>query len=158
MTQKKHIERSIDAYKFKTSNFKTKHKYFEGELNPILISNFAQCNSKSHPPHPWASKVHDEIITISPVTMLVLIGKTETPRSRTQTLNECELLSGRTNPHLFIFPTHNGILIREVFLSEKLFYKLLKIEIYSKHVTRLSLPKPTTEFFLTETCCWICIT
>jgi hypothetical protein len=87
MTQKKHIERSIDAYKFKTSNFKTKHKYFEGELNPILISNFAQCNSKSHPPHPWASKVHDEIITISPVTMLVLIGKTETPRSRTQTLN-----------------------------------------------------------------------
>jgi hypothetical protein len=44
---------SIDAYKFKTSNFKTKHKYFEGELNPILVSNFAQCNSKSHPPHPY---------------------------------------------------------------------------------------------------------
>jgi hypothetical protein len=49
---KKIIDSSIDAYKFKTSNFKTKHKYFEGELNPILISNFAQHNSKSHPPHP----------------------------------------------------------------------------------------------------------
>jgi hypothetical protein len=133
------ITYQTDGNKFR-NNLSTHHwayvyegffsQIFWGELNPILISNFAQRNSKSHPPHPWASIVHDEIITISPATMLVPIVKIERPRSRTQTLNECELLSGRTNPHLFIFPMRNGILIMEVFLSEKLFYKLLKIEIY----------------------------
>jgi hypothetical protein len=79
---------------------------------------------------PCASKVHDEIITIAPVHMLVLIVETETTRLGTQSLNEHELLSGKTNPHLFIFPMHNGILIREDFLSEKLLCKLLKVEIY----------------------------
>ncbi len=38
-------------------------------------------------------------------------------------MDEHELLNGSTNPHLFIFPTCNGISIREVFLSEKLLCK-----------------------------------
>jgi hypothetical protein len=45
--------------------------YFDGDLNLNLISNFAQCNSKSHPTHPNVNKTHDEIniITILVQTM-----------------------------------------------------------------------------------------
>jgi len=41
-------------------NLKPKNKtqtHFEGELNPNLVSDFAQCNLKSHPSHPNVSKL-----------------------------------------------------------------------------------------------------
>jgi hypothetical protein len=61
----------------KTSNLKTKHKletHFERELNPSLILDFAQCNSKSHPPHPNVNKLHKKPSTItSTITRLVQI-------------------------------------------------------------------------------------
>ncbi len=48
----------IDAFKIKTSNLQTKHKHFERELNSNMISNFVQCNLKSHPSRPNVSKPH----------------------------------------------------------------------------------------------------
>ncbi len=50
---------NIDVYNFITSNLKIKHKYFKG-LNFNLISNFAQCNLKCHPPYPNVCNTHDE--------------------------------------------------------------------------------------------------
>jgi hypothetical protein len=38
-------------------------------------------------------------------------------------MDEHDLLSASTNPHLFIFPICNGILMREAFLSEELLCK-----------------------------------
>jgi hypothetical protein len=68
---------NIDVYNFITSNLKIKHKYFKG-LNFDLISNFAQCNLKFHPPYPNVCNTHDEIVTIFEVTMLVPTVKIET--------------------------------------------------------------------------------
>ncbi len=68
---------NIYVYNFITSNLKIKHKYFKG-LNFNLISNFAQCNLKSHPPYPNVCNTHDELVTISQVIVLVPIVKIET--------------------------------------------------------------------------------
>jgi hypothetical protein len=42
-------------------NLHITHQNFERELNPNLIIDSAQCNSKFHPPHPNVNKSHDEV-------------------------------------------------------------------------------------------------
>ncbi len=65
----KEVETNIksNASKFKISNLQTKHKHFERELKLSLILDFAQCNSKSHLPHPNVN-IHDEINNIFAMT------------------------------------------------------------------------------------------
>jgi len=53
-------------------------------------------------------------------------------------MNEHDLLSGSTNPHLFIFPTCNGILIREVFWVKNSYANIIVFKCWFNQLHNLS--------------------
>jgi len=100
----------------------TNCRHFEGELNPSLISNFAQCNSKSHPSHPNVNKPHN-LIRNQAQSLAQSPNLWKQEHLNLVLWKEQNLLRSSTNLDFLILPSYNSLLIQEVFLNIKLLCK-----------------------------------